>query len=69
METLTLNRDSKIYDSFLKMLGQFKKNEVQIISKNESFENTKKQLQQELKEIDEGKAIFLTMEEFEIESK
>lgn len=69
METLTLNIDSKIYDSFLKLLGQFKKDEIQIVSKNESFENAKKYLHNELKNIDEGNVIFLTMEEFENETK
>ena len=69
METLTLNIDSKIYESFLKVLKQFKKSEVQIVSRNDSFENIKKELQKELKSIDEESAIFLTMEEFEKESK
>ena len=69
METLTLNIDSKIYESFLKVLEQFKKSEVQIVSRNDSFENIKKELQKELKSIDEESAIFLTMEEFEKESK
>lgn len=69
METLTLNIDSKIYESFLKVLEQFKKSEVQIVSRNDSFENIKKELRKELKSIDEESAIFLTMEEFEKESK
>ena len=69
METLTLNIDSKIYDNFLKVLEQFKKNEIQIVSKNDSFENAKKYLNKELNSIDEGNAVFLILEEFENESE
>ena len=69
METLTLNIDSKIYDNFLKVLEQFKKNEVQIVSKNNSFENAKNYLNKELNSIDEGNTVFLTLEEFENESE
>ena len=69
METLTLNIDSKIYDNFLKVLEQFKKNEVQIVSKNNSFENAKNYLSKELNSIDDGNAVFLTLEEFENESE
>ena len=69
METLTLNIDSKIYDSFLKVLEQFKKNEIQIVLKNNSFENVRKSLIQELNSIDTGNAVFLTLEEFEKESE
>ena len=69
METLTLNIDSKVYDTFLKVLEQFKKSEIQIVSKNNSFENAKNYLSKELNSIDEGNAVFLTLEEFENESE
>ena len=69
METLTLNIDSKIYDTFMKVLEQFKKNEVQIVSKNNSFENAKNYLSKELNSINEENTFFLTLEEFENESE
>lgn len=69
METLTLNIDSKIYESFLKILQQFKKNEIQIVLRNNSFENVRNSLIQELNSIDDGNAVFLTLEEFEKESE
>ena len=52
-------------ESFLKVLEQFKKSEVQIVSRNDGFENIKKELKKGLQTIDEGSAIFLTLEAFE----
>ena len=69
METVTLNIDSKVYENFLKILKQFKPEEIQIVSKNNSFEKAKKYLHDELHKIDSGNAEFLTLEEFEIETK
>ncbi|APG63851.1 tRNA pseudouridine synthase A [Tenacibaculum todarodis] len=63
MKTLQLKVNDKVYDKVLALLGKFNKDEIEIISTNENFIATKKNLQNELSEIEQGKASFVSEEE------
>lgn len=72
MHTIHLNVHDSVYDHFMKFLGKFKNNEIDIVSKdvierprNSEFERIKAELQNELNEMDSGRAVFISQDEFE----
>lgn len=65
MKTIQLKISDKVYDKFLWLLSKFSKEEIEIINGDENFINTKNYLQNELSEIDAGKASFVSEEELE----
>ncbi|WP_165733637.1 tRNA pseudouridine synthase A [Polaribacter sp. 20A6] len=67
MHTIQLKISEKVYDKFIWLLSKFNKDEVEIVSESESsdFTATKDYLQQELNEIESGKANFISQQEFE----
>jgi len=68
MHTIQLKINDKVYDRFLWLLSKFSKEEVEIISENQEFISTKKYLQQELDEIQNGNAKFISQSELESRS-
>ena len=65
MQIIRLKVSDKIYDKLLWLLSKFSKEEVEVISETTEFSENKKYLEQELREIKEGKAEFLSFEEAE----
>ncbi len=72
MHTLQLNIHDSVYDQFIGLLSKFKNNEIKIVSENidnelidHNFLANQRYLQNELDEINSGKAEFISMEEFE----
>ena len=65
MHTIRLKISDKIYDKIIWLLSKFSKDEVEVITESHEFIENKKYLEQELKEIKEGKAEFLSFEEAE----
>lgn len=66
MQTIRLKVNDKVYDKLMWLLGKFSKDEVEVISEESLFNETKNYLQAELNEIDNGKAEFTGVEEAEI---
>ncbi|WP_340112510.1 hypothetical protein [Maribellus mangrovi] len=65
MRTLQLKINDKVYEKFLWLLSKFSKEEIEIISDDTAFLETKEYLQSELDEIQEGQAKFISQSEFE----
>jgi len=68
MHSIRLKISDKIYDNVLWWLSRFSKDEVEIIiedSDEQAFEENKKYLSEELNEILDGSAKFLTEDEAE----
>ncbi|MDZ7775276.1 MAG: hypothetical protein U5L09_06510 [Bacteroidales bacterium] len=65
MHTIRLKINEKVYDKFIWFLNRFTKDEVEIIPEDEEFDETREYLEQELKEIESGKATFYSQEEVE----
>ncbi|MFA9393038.1 MAG: hypothetical protein ACERKD_24735 [Prolixibacteraceae bacterium] len=65
MHTLKLKINDHVYDKFIRLLGKFTKDEVEIIMDESNFNATKKYLDAELDEIKSGKANFFTVNEAE----
>lgn len=65
MRTLQLKINDKVYDKFLWLLSKFNKEEIEIISDDAVFLETKEYLQSELNEIQEGQPKFISQSEFE----
>jgi len=65
MQTIQLKVNDKIYDKFLDLLSRFNKDEVEVLSNNNSFEANRDYLKKELAEIDSENSIFISLEEFE----
>jgi uncharacterized protein (DUF1919 family) len=65
MHTIKLIIDDRAYDKFIRHLGEFSKEEVEIVMDEPNFVETKKYLDAELGEITSGKAKFLSVEEAE----
>jgi len=65
MKKIHLKISDNVYDKFLWLLGKFSKDEIQIIDEKDSFTLTKKYLENELFEIENGKASFVSESELE----
>ncbi|MEA3448238.1 MAG: tRNA pseudouridine synthase A [Bacteroidota bacterium] len=63
MHTIKLKISEKVYDKLLWLLSKFSKDEIEILSNENSFAETKNYLEKELDDIDSGKATFHTLEE------
>ncbi len=65
MHTIQLKINDKVYDNFLWLLSKFNKEEIEIVSGNQDFISTKKYLQEEFDEIQNGTAKFISQSELE----
>ena len=65
MHTLKLKIDDKIYDKLLLQLSKFSSDELEIIVDDVNFEENKKYLETELKEILDDNANFYSVNEVE----
>ena len=65
MHTIQLRIDDKVYDHFKWLLNQFNKNEIEIIDDKSIDSENQAYLHAELREMNEGKAIYHTTEELE----
>ncbi|AOR27588.1 hypothetical protein FORMB_05350 [Formosa sp. Hel1_33_131] len=65
MYTIQLKISDKVYDKFIWLLSKFNKEEIEIVSESSDFTWTKEYLNNELNEIKNGKATFISQEDFE----
>jgi hypothetical protein len=65
MYTIQLKISDKVYDRFIWLLSKFNKEEIEIVSESSDFTSTKEYLNNELNEIKNGKATFISQEDFE----
>jgi len=65
MHTLKIKISDKVYDNLMWLLSKFSKDEIEIISDDKSFIETKSYLEKEYKDILNGKACFHSVEEFD----
>ncbi len=63
MQTVRLRISEKIYDRLLWLLSKFNKDEVEVIHESAEFVETKRHLEFELQEIQDGKAEFIEITE------
>lgn len=65
MQTVRLKINDKVYDKVMWLLGKFSRNEIEIIPDDPSYIEYKEYLQNELDEINDGKAKFQSIYELE----
>ena len=65
MHSVKLKIDDKIYDTLLKLLSKFNKDELEIVIEDSNWVEQKQYLKAELKEVIEGNATFYSMNEVE----
>lgn len=65
MFTIRLNVKDSAYERLLKVLDGFTKDEIEILHDSQNFSKNQEYLQNEFEEIEAGKAIFISQEEFE----
>ena len=65
MYTIQLKISDKVYDKFIWLLSKFNKEEIEIVSEQNDLKSTKDYLNQELTEIETGKANFISQTDFE----
>ncbi len=65
MHTIQLKISDNVYDKFIWLLNKFSKDEVEIVENDSNFYANKQYIENQLKEINEGRATYLTQEEFE----
>ena len=65
MHTIQLKISDKVYDKFIWLLSKFNKEEIEIVSEHTDFITTKNYLNQELTEIENGNANFISQTDFE----
>lgn len=67
MQTIRLRVNDKVYEKLVWLLKKFNKTDIEIISEDENYLKDKAYLQRELNEIDNGKAVFYSLEDLEDE--
>jgi hypothetical protein len=65
MHTIKLKIKDKIYDKLLLLLGKFDKSELEIITDDGDFDDQKRYLESELREMRSGKAQFIGLEDLD----
>lgn len=65
MHTITIKVSDNAYNKFISQLNDYDKNDMFIIEDESEFNRNKAYLKKELDEMEEGKATFHTLEEFE----
>lgn len=65
MHSVRLKIDDKIFDRLIWLLSKFSKEELEIEIEDENYSINKKYLESELKEIREGRATFISVNEAE----
>tara|TARA_B100000780_G_scaffold276600_2_gene245500 strand:- start:343 stop:576 length:234 start_codon:yes stop_codon:yes gene_type:complete len=63
MATLKLKVSDKILEKVLKLLSQFKSEDLQVIEQNDQFESNKKYVQRELDRLESGESKSYTLEQ------
>lgn len=66
METIRIQFQANLKSKILELLSSFSENEVQIIQEDPFFEKNKKTLEDELKNIENGKSKCISMEELDL---
>ncbi len=65
MQTIRLRVSNKIYSNLMWFLQGFKKDEIQVIKEDSEFMEVSAYLQQELEELEAGKAKLISIDELE----
>jgi ethanolamine utilization microcompartment shell protein EutL len=65
MHTIKLKIDDSVYDELIRHLSKFSKSEIEIVMEEPDFTDIKRYLNAELDEINNGKAVFLSLDEAE----
>lgn len=63
MATIRIKVSDNVLHKLIWLLGQFKKEEVEIIPEEGDFQEAKTYVQTELQKIDDGKTSFISLEE------
>lgn len=66
METIRIQFEPSIKTKILELLKTFSKDELQIIQEDPSFEENKERLSRELAKIENGTAIYTTLEDLNL---
>jgi len=65
MRAIKLLVSDEAYDQFMKLLKKFRKDQVEVLADEKSFQEAKSYLTEELREINEGMATRHTLEDAE----
>jgi hypothetical protein len=65
MQTVRLKINDKVYDKVMWLLRKFNRNEIEIIVDDSTYNENQEYLQNELDEINSGKAKFQSIDELE----
>ena len=66
METIRIQFQPNLKSKILELLSSFSENELQIIQEDPSFEKNKRNLEEELKNIESGKSKCISIEELDL---
>ena len=66
METIRIQFQPNLKSKILELLSSFSENEIQIIQEDPSFEKNKRNLEEELKNIESGKSKCISIEELDL---
>ena len=65
MHTIRLKIHDNVYKNFIWLLSKFSRDEIEIINESETYLQIQASLQDDLNEMNEGKAKYHTMDELE----
>jgi hypothetical protein len=65
MQTLRIRVSDGIYNNLMRLLGKFKKDEIEVITEDEKYLSVQNYLQKEFNEMKEGNAIYRSVDDLE----
>ena len=69
MRTLKIRVDDSIYHNLLWFLKRFKKDEIEVVTEDNEFLSVQAYMEAELQKVAEGRAEYISLEEFDGESE
>ncbi|HNW96886.1 MAG TPA: hypothetical protein PKK00_00580 [Bacteroidales bacterium] len=65
MQTLRIRVSDNIYNNLMRLLGKFKKNEIEVITEDEKYLSIQNYLLNEFNQVKEGNATYHSIEDLE----
>ncbi len=63
MHTIRLRVNDKVYKHLIKILSKFSKEEIQVITEDDTFISIQQYLEKELAQVEEGSAEYIDLDE------
>ncbi len=65
MQTIRLRVNDRVYNTLIRLLSKFNKDDIQVIEENDNYLSIQQYLKKELSTVEDGSAEYIDIEELE----